>query len=64
MMVQTFDALLERFGIQPDPAITKFREELIENEDQLWWLQCLESAGVDNWGGYDYAIDLYRGEEE
>ena len=22
------------------------------------WLQCLESAGVDNWSGYEYAKDL------
>jgi len=22
------------------------------------WLTCLENAGVDNWEGYDHAIDL------
>lgn len=22
------------------------------------WLTCLESAGVDNWSGYDHAIDI------
>jgi len=26
------------------------------------WLACLENAGVDNWSGYDYAIELkYEG---
>ena len=27
------------------------------------WLGCLEAAGVDNWQGYDYAIEL-RDQEE
>jgi len=27
---------------------------------QLLWLACLEEAGVDNWGGYDYARQLYK----
>lgn len=22
------------------------------------WLTCLENAGVDNWEGWDYAVDL------
>lgn len=26
------------------------------------FLNCLEGAGVDNWSGYDYAIDLKKGE--
>lgn len=28
-------------------------------EDSLW-LSALESAGVDNWGGWDTARDLYN----
>jgi chromosome segregation ATPase len=31
---------------------------------QLDLLQALESAGVDNWSGYDYAMEIFRGEEE
>jgi hypothetical protein len=31
-------------------------------EDRLFWLQCLEDAGVDNWGGIDYAYKLYHEE--
>ena len=23
-------------------------------------LQCLKDVGVDNWDGYDYAVELYR----
>lgn len=26
------------------------------------WLYCLESAGVDNWGGIDFAREIYREE--
>jgi hypothetical protein len=29
-------------------------------KDQALWLECLELAGVDNWGGCDYAGDLYE----
>ena len=29
-------------------------EELISNEEKL---KALEAAGVDNWDGYDYAIE-------
>lgn len=32
-------------------------EQLLK--DQLW-LQCLDEAGVDNWGGIDVAFDLRR----
>lgn len=32
--------------------------------DKDVWLSCLEAAGVDNWEGYSYAIDLYDEEAE
>jgi hypothetical protein len=35
-------------------------EQLLEDSK---WLSCLESAGVDNWAGYDYAVDLMRENE-
>lgn len=35
-------------------------EELLESQHEL---NCLESAGVDNWSGYDYAQEL-MGEDE
>lgn len=36
-------------------------EKLLEDQ---FWLSCLESAGVDNWGGYDEAIKLFKEDEE
>lgn len=35
-------------------------DSLIEDRK---WLQCLESAGVDNWSGYEYARDLFNERE-
>ena len=32
-------------------------------EDSLW-LSALRAAGVDNWDGYDYAMELLREWEE
>ena len=32
-------------------------EELLEDS---MWLSALRAAGVDNWGGYDYAMELLR----
>ena len=38
-----------------------------EEYDQLlgreWKLTCLEAAGVDNWCGYDDALEMYRDDE-
>ena len=37
-------------------TITKAEyDRLLEQE---LWLNCLEQAGVDNWDGYDEAIDI------
>ena len=32
-------------------------ESLLEDQKLL---QCLQGAGVDNWSGYDYAIEMMR----
>lgn len=30
------------------------------DEERLLFLEALEAAGVDNWDGYDYAMELYQ----
>lgn len=30
-------------------------DQLIQDQQ---WLQCLAAAGVDNWEGYDHAVEL------
>lgn len=48
-------------------TITKEKyDSLIEDFN---FMRCLEDAGVDNWNGYEYAIELYsemekEGEDE
>jgi hypothetical protein len=32
-------------------------------KDDMEWRIAMESAGVDNWTGYDYAMDIYNGDE-
>jgi len=39
----------------------KVYEDLL---DDSFKLNCLENAGVDNWSGYDYAMEEYLGEDE
>lgn len=39
-------------------TITKKEYESLLEDSK--WLQALNSAGVDNWGGYDYARELFN----
>ena len=43
------------------PEITQSR--LDELEKQADWLSALESAGVDNWQGIDFAYEIMRDRE-
>lgn len=35
---------------------------LEEADDELEFLEALRAAGVDNWEGYEYAVDLLNGD--
>lgn len=35
-------------------------DRLVQSEE---FLECLEACGVDNWGGYDDACEMYRDDE-
>jgi len=39
-------------------------EEYKDLLDSQLWLDCLEGAGVDNWSGYDYAVEMYKEAKE
>lgn len=39
---------------------TSYLTNLIEDSD---FLNCLREAGVDNWGGYEIAQEMYSSEE-
>ena len=38
-------------------------DKLIQLVDDSDFLDCLKSAGVDNWDGYDEAKEMYHDEE-
>jgi len=45
-------------------AITIPLAEYEKMKEDLVFLTCLRNAGVDNWVGYDYALDLYEETED
>lgn len=47
--------------LEPNETIID-KSELRMLLDSDKFLSALESAGVDNWEGYDIAVQLYRGE--
>lgn len=47
-----------------EETITITKKEYEALLDASWKLQALDSAGVDNWDGYDYAMEIYRSEGE
>jgi len=49
-------------GYWPTILAENARDTIIELREQLRFLRALEEAGVDNWQGYDYACEIYRGE--
>ena len=40
------------------------KDEYADLEDRLFFLQCLEACGVDNWEGYDEAVEMYNKDQK
>lgn len=68
LVVMTPDGAVSLVVSQPDPAGREFTpvdlEELSDLRQEARKLRALETAGVDNWTGYDYAMELYREGED
>ena len=47
-----------------EEMITITKKEYNRFKQRSLKLQALEDAGVDNWDGYGYAMELLNGEEE
>lgn len=45
-------------------TVTISREEYESLQEDARWVLALESAGVDNWGGYDFAREILQEMEE
>jgi hypothetical protein len=43
-------------------TIPKSEYESLKKDSE--WLICLEAAGVDNWDGYDCAVEMREADEE
>lgn len=41
-------------------SLDDLKEEFIEIRDEANLLECLRNAGVDNWEGWDFAMDEYH----
>lgn len=66
-LLEKFDGLTARLhaddveGFELAEKLRKELEEYIEDsEDGREWLNALESAGVDNWEGYGFALEILR----
>lgn len=46
-----------------EETITISKELYWELQDTAAWLECLEAAGVDNWEGYGFALEIQRDRE-
>lgn len=46
--------------VVPGNMVVITQEQYAELLEDRKWLLALESAGVDNWSGYDYARELYN----
>lgn len=44
--------------MEEEETVTIPKEEYEELLESQQWLDCLENAGVDNWDGLSYAIEL------
>lgn len=42
-----------------EETITISKKEYDSLKDDAFCLQCLQNAGVDNWQGYDFAMEEY-----
>jgi len=56
-MIETREMTLEEI-VKSLPEGHKAREEWKQLMKDSWFLDCLNAAGVDNWGGYEEAIEM------
>jgi len=56
-MIAARDLTLEEI-VKALPQLHKARAEWEQLMKDSWFLDCLHGAGVDNWDGYEEAIDM------
>lgn len=67
-LLEQFDNLMSHLNAEDSDMAKTFRARLHlaveEAEDDARWRGCVEAAGVDNWCGFEYAMDEYHGDED
>ena len=54
--------LSETFTVNGEEFVAVPKKEFDSMTAEIDWLMCLEAAGVDNWEGYEIAVQLRDGE--
>lgn len=49
---------------EPQELVTIPKSEYDSLKGDANWRACVEAAGVDNWQGFDYAMEMLREEAE
>lgn len=63
-LLKQFDALMRHLNSEDNGLAEEFRKNLEEtmndHDEDLAFLNCLRNAGVDNWDGYEFAIEEWQ----
>ena len=52
------------FTDYPEETVTITRAKYNDLLDDARWRACVEGAGVDNWDGFDWAMEEYYGDND
>lgn len=63
-IVKKFDQLMSHLNGEDNSMAEEFRTELEKVQEDSEFLECLKSAGVDNWDGYSEAQEMMWQEDE
>lgn len=66
MLSAKFEQIMSHLNAEDNGMALEFLEELKSADEDLEFLECLRSAGVDNWDGYSEAQEMMwpEGEDE
>ena len=63
-ILKKFDQLMSHLNGEDNSMAEEFRAELEKVQEDSEFLECLKSAGVDNWDGYSEAQEMMWPEDE
>lgn len=63
-ILNKFDQLMSHLNGEENSMAEEFREALEKVQEDSEFLECLKSAGVDNWDGYSEAQEMMWPEDD